>query len=318
MLAYLDDMPAAETWDKAYDCHSTIIQVLDDCGASRAQGKSIPPTTLMVFLGVLFNTVTMTLEVTAERLQELAGLLDEWLSRNTVNRKTVEEIVGKLNFVASCVRPGRLFIARLLEFLRGLPKVGQYEVTEEFRKDLLWWKKFLPTYNGVSMMALEEWSRPDEIFASDACLEGCGGWFPEKGEYFHAQFPEGIKRQELSINGLELLTIVVAVKIWGKHWKGKRIVVQCDNEASVWCLNQGKADNSFLLACLREIEMCAATREFEIRGNWISGISNRIPDALSRWDLNPSYREEFRRQVQGRQVKEIFVYEGLFEFAHDW
>ena len=191
-------------------------------------------------------------------------------------------------------------------------------VTEEFQKDLLWWKVFLPYYNGVSMMALEEWSLPDSVFASDACLTGCGGWCCERQEFFHAQFPEPILRMNLSINALELLTVVVAAKVWGRYWKGRRIVVHCDNEVSVSVINTGRSHNSFLQSCLRELEFMAARHEFEIRGNHIPGIENRIPDALSRWHLGEQHKQQFKSQVLGLEVRQIFVYEGLFEFLHDW
>ena len=48
----------------------------------------------------------------------------------------------------------------------------------------------LPLYNGVSMMILEEWSNPDEIFSSDSCLSGCGGFWLRN--YFHTNFPDVI------------------------------------------------------------------------------------------------------------------------------
>ncbi len=83
------------------------------------------------------------------------------------------------------------------------------------------------------MMATEELSEPDAIFVSDACLLGCGAWYKEKGFYFHSQFPEFIQQIGLHINAWEMLIIIVATKVWGRHWKGKRIIVNCDNEASV-------------------------------------------------------------------------------------
>ena len=318
LVAYLDDMVSAETWSAADKCLDTIRSVVSDSGAEEAEAKTVFPTCVMLFLGILFNTLTLTLEIAQDRLTETEELLDAWLRKTHMTRKEVESLVGKLSFIASCVRPGRLFISRLLECLRGMPQVGKFKVTEEVRKDLLWWREFLPLYNGVSMMALESWSLPDEVFASDACLIGCGGWYCERQEYFHTEFPGFIVEMNLSINALELLTVVVAAKVWGKHWKGKRIVVHCDNEVSVTVMNTGRSHNAFLQSCLRELEFTAAKCEFEIRGNHIPGIENRIPDALSRWHEGELHREKFWVQVEGLRVQEMFVYEGLFAFLHEW
>jgi hypothetical protein len=52
-------------------------------------------------------------------------------------------------------------------------------------------------------------------------------------QFVHAIFPPFITEQNLHINCLELLTIVVSFRTWGKHMTGKIILFFCDNEASV-------------------------------------------------------------------------------------
>ena len=318
LVAYLDDMVTAERWDQAGTCFSTLREIIASMGAVEAERKAVGPCTRMNFLGICFDTELLTMEVPQERVSECMGLLTEWLDKNEVKRKEVESLVGKLSFIAMCVRPGRLFISRLLEYLRGLPKVGKVKVPGSVRKDLLWWRTFLPLYKGVSMMPMERWSLPDEVVATDACLSGCGAWFDTQREYFHAVFPEEIKMLNLSINALELLTVVVAAKVWGKKWRGMRIVIRCDNETSVTVMNTGRAYNSFLLECLRELEFVAAKWEFEMKAVHIPGVENRIRDALSRWELGEEYRLRFREVTERLGTEEIYVYPGLFKFMHDW
>lgn len=103
----------------------------------------------------------------------------------------------------------------MLEYLRGLPNVGKYNLPESFKNDLKWWHSFVPLYNGVSMMAIEEWSSPDEIFASDACLTGCGTWYTKGMEYFDTEFLSFISDLDLSINAQEMLSVVVCAKYGG-------------------------------------------------------------------------------------------------------
>ena len=57
------------------------------------------------------------------------------------------------------------------------------------------------------MMSGEAWSGADEVFSSDSCLTGCGGFW--KGKYFHSIFPEFILKQKMHIAGLEMLSLVV-------------------------------------------------------------------------------------------------------------
>jgi hypothetical protein len=144
-----------------------------------------------------------------------------------------------MQFVARCVRPGLLFISRMLPFLARLKRQHhRFHLTKEFHKDLDWWRKFLIQFNGVSILYPLQWSVPDSVFSTDSCLSGCGGYF--EGSYFHTQFPPHILEQDLHINQLELLTVVVALKLWGRHWRGNRIRILCDNITSVQVINTGK------------------------------------------------------------------------------
>ena len=164
-------------------------------------------------------------------------------------------------------------------------------VPDEIRKDLECWRIFLPRFNGVSMMDLEEWSQPDQFAASDACLTSCGGF--SEGKFFHAKFPDFILNQNLHINALELLTVMVTVKMWCQNRKGKKIVKNCDNSSPVRVLNVGFSRDTFMQSCFREIYFFASIFEIQNRAKEISGCENRTPDYLSRWDTDPKFETLF-------------------------
>ncbi|XP_078619225.1 uncharacterized protein LOC144886464 [Branchiostoma floridae x Branchiostoma japonicum] len=280
---YLDDLGGADTPARAPDAFACLGRLLLELGLDEAAGKAVPPTTRLVFLGKIIDSVRMTIEVTPERLTDTLTELRGWSHKVGARRRDVESLLGKLQFIASCVRPGRLFISRMLLFLRRFP--GRHTcmpLDEEFRKDLAWWVTFLPTYNGISLIPQSGWTKADAVFSSDACLTGCGGFLESSGEYFHAVFPAFILEQDPCINSLELLTILVCVRLWGQHWLGMRIVVLCDNEASVTVLNSGRSRSPFLQSCLRNLWLCAAKGQFELRAVHLPGIDNRLADHLSR------------------------------------
>ena len=166
------------------------------------------------------------------------------------------------------------------------------------------------------MMDFEEWSEPDQLCATDACLVGAGGTFADS--CFHCEFPDFIRKENLHINNLELLTIVVAVKLWGHLWKGKKLVLNCDNKSSVIVLNSGSSRDSFAQSCLREICFFAAIHLFQIKGVFISGSENRIPDFLSRWNLNQQYQERFYAVPGSEYLRQVPVSDDLLSFIHDW
>ncbi|CAC5389407.1 unnamed protein product [Mytilus coruscus] len=272
------------------DYNLILKQVLDDCGLEESLEKACPPCSRMSFLGVWFDTEKMTLEVTPVRLTEILALVNAWLLKSKVFRKEVQSLIGKLNFIASCVKPGRIFISRILNFLREFVSDDQcLELSEEFKRDIFWWSEFLLIFNGISILSLEVWTEPDQFFSCDACLSGCGGISSSK--YFHCAFPSFITEQNLHINSLELLTVIVCLKVWVR--RGKKICIYCDNYVSVQVINHGSSRSKFLQACLREIAFVCAINECEIKAIHLNGKDNRVSDLLSRWDLSPFYQSEF-------------------------
>lgn len=60
----------------------------------------------------------MTTEVTKERLEEIKALVKSWLDRDSASLNDIQKLLGKLNFVGSCVRSSRIFVNRILNWLQ--------------------------------------------------------------------------------------------------------------------------------------------------------------------------------------------------------
>jgi hypothetical protein len=52
--------------------------------------------------------------------------------------------------------------------------------------------------------------------------------------------------------------------------------------------------------CLREICFYAANVQFEVKAKHISGENNRLPDYLSRWEIDKKYRILFKNSIRDR------------------
>ena len=317
ILNYLDDLAGADEPESAWRSYSELGNILSSCGLEESSEKACPPNTQMTFIGVLFNSQDLTLSVTPERVKEILELVNIWLLKSTATLKELQSLIGKLSFIASCVHSSRIFIARLLNWLRSIPeKQSAQPVPSHITKDLMWWKRFLKVFNGISMMLLEDWSSPDEVFACDACISGCGGIM--QTSYFHEQFPPGVTKLRLHINALELLTIVVALKVFGKFLKGKKVLIFSDNMSSCNLINKGTARDEFHQACLREICYLAAVNEFCLKTQHTKGQDNRAADILSRWHLNSNSVELFAKEMSGQCCHRIQVPEALFSLTGPW
>lgn len=315
LCPYVDDLAGCEEEQKAWQAYSCLGRVLRDIGAIESPEKAVEPTTHMEFLGNDLDSHDLTISVTPTRLEELNGELSAWQETTWVSRKQLESIIGKLQFCCQCIRSGRLFLNRLLNFLRRMKRGPVYKIPQEAQADLKWWKIYLPLFPSKSLMWMEQFEEADELVASDASLLGAGGvWFPGK-QYYRCQFPDHVKEGS-SICHLELWALIVSLKIWSPVLKDKSVVFNCDNLAVVELVNSGRAKDHKLQKGLRQVCFLAATGGFEILTKHISGSANRIPDLLSRWSLGEQYRIEFRKTVVGFTRRS--VRQSLFSYSHDW
>ena len=187
-LNYLDDLAGAASWSAAYKAAAALSNLLDELQVSEAKEKICAPDVTMVFIGILANTLTLTLEITPDRLSAIKDECSHWLTKSCCSKKDLQRLVGKLNFAASTVRSGRLFFSRILAFMKTLPKRGIRTFPLPVRKDIRWWCLFLEDFNGVSMMPDLGWQEVDATFSCDASLVGLGGICGV--EYFHVLIPE--------------------------------------------------------------------------------------------------------------------------------
>lgn len=313
---YIDDFYGAEIPDFSTQTFCRVNELFQELGLSTSPEKECPPSTCMVCLGILFNTVTMTLSVPSYRVDELQDELQRWLSLVSCTRRQLQCLLGKLSFVAACVPPGRVYFARLLNALRNLDSRKQsIPITEDILSDIRWWKFFLNRFNGVAVIPNQNIISSHNDFATDACLGGCGGILFD--EFFHAEFPPFISTQSLHINQLEFLTIVVAIKLWSSRLSGCNVTIYSDNSCCVSLINFQRAHDEFLQHCLRELFLHLAWNNITLSACHISGSQNCMPDYLSRWHTSTDYQNGFNRLATHRNLTEIIVEQDLFRFTFD-
>ena len=313
--SYLDDLigvAEALVSEKAYDHLGGTLSYL---GLSENFSKACAPATVQIVLGIEIDTVAGTVAVPECRMNEIIPLVRNWQRKRKTNKVDLQSLIGKLQFITKCVLQSRVFLNRLLDALRSMKNQKSITLSASFKKDLKWWSMFVRDYNGVSFIPAMGWDEPDVTFATDSCLEGCGGICFK--EYFHVAFPKSIKDQRLRIHHLEMLAVLVGVRIWGKYCIGMKVQIFCDNDAVVHVINSSKTKDVFLGSCLRELWLEVARHGFELRAIHLPGVENRVPDWLSRWNLGKKYRDLFHNFIgsEADQYIEIPILEDLFLFS---
>jgi len=318
VCSYLDDFAGVSRPESALEDFESLGRMLSSLGLVEALNKSVAPSTRMVFLGVTFDTVKMTIEVTPERVLEILGLLESWKFKKSASKREIQSLIGTLQFASKCVPSGRLFVSRILDLLRGLKlPLHRKRITGEFRKDISWWANFMTTFNGVAIMLDQQWTNVDSVVSTEACLTGAGGWV--EGEFFCTTFPTWVLEAGWHINALELLTLLVALRLWCPRFKGKRIKVFCDNEASVIVLNSGRCRDSVMLSLLREIAYLCAVHDCLVRAVHLAGVDNRLADKLSRrHTLSDDNMKSLNTELDLKGWSEQRVQDDMFSCKEVW
>ena len=317
VLNYVDDFLGADYQEKSVKAHSAFIRLLRDIGLSRSERKSVAPTQVIEFIGNLFDAVNMLIGITPSRKVELVQELAKWKFKQYTTRRQLESLVGKLQFVSNCVRPGRLFVSRLLDELKMMNRTQWYRLSNQARKDIRWWHEFIPTFEGTGILWLLDAQPTDSDIAVDACLQGAGG-FAFNDEFYSVKFPEVFASQELKITHLELWAVIIAVRLWGESLTGRIVKIRTDNEAVSIIVNTGRSYDEYLQRQLRELVWWLAKYQFKIKTEHLSGRLNRLPDLLSRFHEGVDIRNEFWERVEGRDVICRTVDLKWFEFSNQW
>ena len=266
-INYLDDLGGAEVEDLAQQAFDLLGQIMINIGIRESTKKAVAPTSCMTFLGILFNTLEMTMTITPERCEEVRGILQAWLLREQASLRDMQQLLGKLNFLCSTVRAGRVFVSRIINLMKECGD-RPVDLTEEFKKDLKWWLQFMNEFDGVTMVTDCRWAAPDTLISSDATNTTCGGW--SDSEYWHAGFPADLlSNSSIHINELEALALIVSVKVWREKVRNHNVLMFCDNKVTVDIVNTGRATNEFAQGCLREL--CYITAKLNAAIKVISG-----------------------------------------------
>ena len=315
LLNYVDDFLGIEYASKIQQSHQTLITTLRQLGISRSEAKSIPLTQIIEFIGNLVDAHTFTIGVTASRKVEVMRELNKWRFKVQTNRREMETLVGKLQFISNCIKPGRLFVSRLLAELKAMNRSCSYEVTAQARKDIMWWYYFLPEFSGTAIMWLIDVEEVNQEIATDSCLVAAGGVCGE--EYFRVEFPMYLLNKGYKIAHLELWAIIIGVRMWGPQLMGKYVRMFTDNEAVSIIVNTGHSYDIKLQQLLRELTWWLSVYQVRIKTVHLLGVDNKLLDLLSRWHEGSHIREQFNALTVGKNMRRKHVNMDWFNFQHN-
>ncbi|MCP3887314.1 MAG: hypothetical protein GY702_00355 [Desulfobulbaceae bacterium] len=289
-MSYIDDIVGvASSLEKAQEDFEKAIQLMAKLGLEEAEDKRTPPSSVVTWLGVEFDTVQGIMRMPKEKIQNSISLAQQWLSKKFCYVSQLRSIVGKLMHIASCSRTLRLFMNRMLEKLRGAKEGERIWLDQDFKADLEWVISYLPSFNGVQFM--QEPPLYHNELVVDACLSGAGGSLGTK--WYMAEFPKEVMDLAYNISELEMLNVLAALRLFKEDVKDSTLHIRSDNAATIVILQTGKGRCKAMLECARKIWFIAAQYNIQFRVSHIFGRDNVVADTLSRYHLSNTYKKKF-------------------------
>ena len=86
-----------------------------------------------------------------------------------------------------------------------------------------------------------------------------------------------------NIAQLEMVNVVVCLKVWGQCWVNRCLQIFCDNNAVVDVLGYGRAKDSVLATCSRNVWLLTAHYNITLVVSHVQGQENAVADLLSKW-----------------------------------
>lgn len=311
---FLDDFGNAAHPTEAMQLCVALLSLLSRLGVDVAELKTVFPTSVMEYLGLLFDASEMEIRIPPEKLNNAMAELKKWLKKSSCTKRQLQSLLGKLYHLSCCLPSARIFMSRLLNLLRQ----GNFPATIdlETKRDILWWNHFLPSFQGVSLILDNHWT--DNLISSDATpfAMGCALTNDNCNMFCSQPFPQDILDLCLPIHCLEALALIVALKVFSGHLARKRFLFHCDNTVVVKAINDRKSRVPFIQAALRELWILQCNFHFQVKAVYISSQDNVISDLASRLPFDPSAHRKFHKLTSQMLpcFQKVSVPEEMFKF----
>ena len=144
ILHYLDDFIfVSGSFEEADYQKQLLIDTFKTWGVPLETSKLEGPVTCLTFLGIEFDTTTLQIPLSSQKLSNLKSELPQAVTRKYITKQSLQSLAGLLQHATKVIRPGRAFLHKLYV----LQSVGHSPfhcicLSVAARGDILWWHVF--------------------------------------------------------------------------------------------------------------------------------------------------------------------------------
>lgn len=280
-VIYLDDLLLiADTYEACLHNFNTTKTLLESLGFVVNMEKSnYIPSQEKQFLGFVFNSTDLTLNLTHEKRRKIKMELQKFSTLKRCRLRDFAHLIGLLVSVCPAIKYGILY-TKVFErtkylCLKGNDNYDQYlTLPDNLKEDFDWWLCSIETSNN----SIRSGHYYLEFF-TDASLSGWGASC--SGETASGQW--NIEEQKEHINYLELTAIFFGLKVFASNVRDCEILLRVDNTTAISYINRmGGIRYPRLNSLSRKIWQWCEVRGIYLFASYIRSKDNVIADAESR------------------------------------
>lgn len=278
-----------------------FMNICEQINLPLSEEKTCYATQVIVFLGLLINTITQTISIPHDKIERGQRELDILIRSKKITVKQLQKLTGLLNFFCRAVVPGRAFTRRLYAKMKGLQKHHHLRVDKELKSDSRMWLQFLEMDQAVCrpFLDFDRIIHADEIeFFTDGALDdwrvGVGGCFGN--HWFSKTIRTDLYAQtnlKLNIQIVELASILLGLSLWIEKLENKRVVIFCDNESVVFMINKSTSSCRVCMIMLRMITLWSMRFNCRVFCTHLSSEKNWRADKVGEYQFRMRYTVDF-------------------------
>ena len=109
LFNYIDDLIYTGLPSEIHSSFTFLKQLLAELGLDISPKKLVPPSTSVVCLGILVDSINKTVSIPADKLQKITKLCLQWHTKTYCSKHDLQSLLGSLLYVTRCVKNSRYF-----------------------------------------------------------------------------------------------------------------------------------------------------------------------------------------------------------------
>ena len=166
-------------------------------------------------------------------------------------QKELLSLIGQLAFASKIIRPGRIFLCRLISTAHSVKRLHHFiYLNKDARKDIKWWidncihlnkKHFIPEIFSITTNDIKLFTEASSI--------GFGAIY----DYLWIQGKWSPALSQRSIDYKKLFAIWASCVTWGSQWERKHIIFFTDNKPITELWQSGSSSSEQLMDLLKKL-----------------------------------------------------------------